>query len=120
MGDLCSHCGSGLHATEDCTARQPRNPLREALQEIAKGSRHVLGAERKYTAPELRGLAQDAIGKSDPPKHPTTLFAIGYDLGWKAMLRWIEINEPSLFNEWVDEAKRDMQEQGPPQEWRGP
>lgn len=23
MGDLCSHCGSGLHDTEDCTARVP-------------------------------------------------------------------------------------------------
>lgn len=92
-----------------------------ALRELAEAvaTDHEKGRSQ-FSHRVLDGLraADVALGKSEPPKHPTTLFAIGYDYGWRAMLHWIEINEPSLFNEWVDEAEREMQEKGPPPEWR--
>lgn len=46
---------------EDIDWEERARRYRITLAAIAKGDRHVLGAKRKFTAPELREMARDAL-----------------------------------------------------------
>lgn len=109
MSDQCANCGSPFHDTEDCT--QAAGPPDRYPRE--EGDVIVIGPEC-FAAKD--GSVLSWRGENyRRPSSPNSLFASGYDLGWRVALGYIVKEHPEFS---VDKAAKVMREAGPPEEWR--